>query len=95
VLAAAVVAGAGAIVTYNLKDFPADVLGPHGIEAQHPDDFITHLLDLDSAGVCAAVQRHRASMKNPAKSVEEYLDALLWMQLPKTVAALREFGELI
>jgi hypothetical protein len=95
VLAAAIVAGAGAIVTYNLKDFPVDVLAPHGIEAQHPDDFITHLLDLDAAAVCAAVQRHRASMKNPPKTVEEYLDTLLRMQLPKTVAALREFGELI
>jgi hypothetical protein len=95
VLAAAIVAGAGAIVTYNLKDFPADALGPHGIEAQHPDDFITHLLDLDIAAVCAAVQRHRGSMKNPPKTVEEYLDTLSRMQLPKTVAALREYQELI
>ncbi len=39
VLAAAIKAQAQIIVTYNLKDFPADTLGSFGIEAQHPDDF--------------------------------------------------------
>lgn len=38
VLAAAVRIGAQAIVTFNLKDFPATALEPLGIEAKHPDD---------------------------------------------------------
>ncbi len=47
VLASAIRA-ANVIVTYNLDDFPRQVLDPFGIEPQHPDIFVVHLLDLDS-----------------------------------------------
>lgn len=40
VLAAAIKAGANAIVTFNLKDFPSDILSKYGIEAIHPDEFV-------------------------------------------------------
>src|SRR5579863_9090922 len=43
VLAAAIRAGADVIVTMNLDDFPVKVLGPYGIEPQHPDVFVLHL----------------------------------------------------
>lgn len=46
VVAAAILCQAGTIVTYNLKDFPEDVLAPLGITAQHPDQFIEHAFDL-------------------------------------------------
>lgn len=39
VLAAAIAAGATYIVTYNLRDFPAVALAPHGVTAVHPDLF--------------------------------------------------------
>jgi predicted nucleic acid-binding protein len=45
VLAAAITAKANRIVTFNLKDFPTPLLEPHGIQAQHPDEFICELLD--------------------------------------------------
>ena len=32
------------IVTYNLKDFPSEVLSQFDLEAQHPDEFISHLI---------------------------------------------------
>jgi len=95
VLAAAIRSGAGVIVTYNLNDFPPDILDNYGIEAQHPDDFITHLLDLSPGQVCSAVKRQRASLKNPPKDVGEFLNCLADQHLPKTVARLREYADVL
>lgn len=41
VVAAARRAGAETIVTFNLKDFPADELSRYGLHAQSPDVFLT------------------------------------------------------
>lgn len=76
-LAAAIRCQAGVIVTYNLKDFPQAVLAGHGMEAQHPDDFVSHLHDLAPAAVCAAVRGQREALKNPPRSVRELLDTFL------------------
>jgi len=46
VLAAAVRAGADAIVTENLRDFPAESLAPFGIEAQNTDTFLMQQYNL-------------------------------------------------
>ncbi len=88
VLAAAIRAGADVIVTFNLDDFPARRLEPYGIEAQHPDDFISRLLALAPGAVCLAAKRHRESLRQPPKTVAEYLDCLSKQQLPQTVAKL-------
>lgn len=95
VLAAAIRGAASVIVTFNLDDFPPECLSKFGVEAQHPDEFITHLIDLAPAVVCAAAKRHRASLKNPSKTVDEYLGALANQRLPETVSRLRQFEELI
>ncbi len=95
VLAAAIRAGAGLIVTFNLKDFPAEVLRAHGVEAIHPDDFILRLIAVDADAVCGAVRRQRAMLKSPPKSVEEFLAAPVFEQLPKTLAYLRTVAERI
>ncbi|ACT08552.1 conserved hypothetical protein [Dickeya chrysanthemi Ech1591] len=75
VVAAAVRGNADIIVTFNLKDFPQPSLNNFGIEAQHPDDFMTDLFDLNQALVLSAVNKQRRNMKRPPKSVGEYLDA--------------------
>jgi predicted nucleic acid-binding protein len=95
VLAAAIVAGADVIVTYNLKDFPATILEQYGIEAQHPDEFITHLIDLASPVVCEAAKRQRMSLKNPPQSVEDLLSAYERQSLAQTVAELRLYDGLL
>lgn len=95
VLAAAIHASADIIVTFNLKDFPEKDLKRYGIEARHPDDFLRLQLDLAPNVVCAAAKRHRASLKNPAKDVAEYLAALEVQGLAQTVSILRSFAELI
>ena len=95
VLAAAIRGGASVIVTFNLDDFPPECLDKFGIGVQHPDEFITHLIDLAPAAVCSAAKRHRASLKNPPKTVDEYLGALANQRLPETVSRLREYEDLI
>lgn len=95
VLAAAIRCGADVIVTFNLGDFPPDSLRKWGIEAQHPDDFITHLLDLAPHLVCSAVKRQRASLKNPPICVDDFLAALERQGLAKTVAELRQFADIL
>ena len=93
VLAAAIHGRADVIVTKNLRHFPAETLARYGIEAQHPDQFIRHLLDLDPFAVCESVKCQRQSLKNPPMTVDEFLDCLERQALPQTVAILRDFAE--
>jgi len=88
VLAAAIVARAEVIATFNLDDFPAQILAKYGIEALHPDQLVDRLLNLDSEIVFAAVRQDRESLKKPPKSVEEYLRDLEQSGLPQTAASL-------
>lgn len=95
VLAAAIKCGASVIVTYNLKDFPAEILKRFEIEALHPDVFLSDIWDLDQAAVLEAVQKQRASLKNPAYTPRELLDTLLKQRLPEIVKHLSSYELLI
>lgn len=95
VLAAAIRCGAQIIVTFNLKDFPSQVLDLHGIEAMHPDVFVEHQMSLYQGIVINAAKNHRANLKNPPKSAEAYLSTLAAQGLVVTANQLREFVELI
>jgi predicted nucleic acid-binding protein len=91
VLAAAIRANAEVIVTYNLRDFPAETLARFEIEALHPDDFLALLLDLAPHVVCGAMKRQRESLRNPPKTAEELLATLESHGLTQAVARLRQF----
>ncbi|WAH59668.1 PIN domain-containing protein [Pseudomonas silvicola] len=91
VLAAAIKCGATVIVTYNLKDFPAEILKRFEIEALHPDVFLSDVWDLDQAAVLEAVQKQRASLKNPRYTARELLDTLLTQRLPEIVKHLSSY----
>lgn len=95
VVAAAVVAQAEAIVTFNLKDFPKIALKGYNLHAIHPDTFISELADLHISTVLDAARTHRASLKNPLFSTDDYLDCLLRQQLPETVSRLRPLVKII
>jgi hypothetical protein len=95
VLAAATAGRCDVIVTQNLKDFPEDVLASFGIEAQHPDEFLSSHLNLAPGIFCSAVQKVRRRLKNPAYTVDEYLDNLMRQGLVATVAELRTFAQLL
>jgi predicted nucleic acid-binding protein len=95
VLAVAIRSGADVIVTFNLKDFPASRIAKYGIDAQHPDEFIMHLMDLVPHLVCRAVKAQRQRLKNPPMSVEDLLDRFERQGLAETVAELRKFRDLL
>lgn len=95
VLAAAIKGQAELIVTFNLKDFPKVHLQPLGIGAQHPDEFISHLIDLSPETLLLVARQQRLSLKKPPRTVDEFLDTLLRQQLPRTVAFLNQHKELI
>jgi len=95
VLAAAIRCGADVIVTFNLKDFPEAVLNQYGLEAQHPDVFLSYQFHLAPDAVCRAVKAERNRLKNPPYSVDEYLNSLEGLGLPETVAGLRKFADLL
>lgn len=95
VLAAALAGHADCIVTVNLRDFPADVVGPLGLEIIHPDPFIVAQWDLDSVVAVAAFKRMRARWKKPEATAEDFAAALERGGLPATAQRLREVAELI
>lgn len=95
VLAAAIHAKCSIIVTYNIKDFPKNTIDKYGIEVQHPDQFITSLLDLSPDIICISAKRHRLTLKNPPKNTEEYLKTLEKQALHKTVTQLHALKKYI
>jgi hypothetical protein len=64
------------IVTTNLRHFPAESCAPFGVEAQHPDEFLTHALHVDAERVIGALVRQASSKQNPPISLNQLLDRL-------------------
>ncbi|MEI6114118.1 MAG: PIN domain-containing protein [Burkholderiales bacterium] len=95
VLAAAIVGHADAIVTFNQKDFPQDLMESLGIELQTPDEFIVNQLMLKGTVALAAIKAMRARWERPALSSEEFVDLLERRDLPQTAAHLRDQVTLI
>lgn len=95
VLAAAVRCGANSIVTFNTKDFPERSLEPFGIEAIHPDEFVLSQMCRAPSVVCSAARRQRINLRNPPKTVDEYLNCLSQQGLLLTSNELRKCSDLI
>ncbi len=95
VLAAAIKGKVDVIVTSNLKDFPESVLKAHDIQAEHPDEFITHLIDLRPGAVYDAVKKQRALLHNPTMTVDDLLLRFESLELRETTAKLRAVAELL
>lgn len=94
-LAAAIKANTELIVTFNLQDFPASYLSQFGIEAIHPDEFISDIIDLSCARALQAVSAQRASLKHSPFTAEAFLFTLLQVGLAKTVRMLEGYKTLI
>lgn len=91
VLAAAIHGGASAIITVNLRDFPASALAAHAIAARLPDDFIHELIERDPYEAVAALRDDRLSLNRPPKTADDYIADLARLGLGKTAAALQPF----
>ena len=91
VLAAAIEARASVIVTFNLSDFPRGALSPHGVRALHPDAFLVSLIRHDPSRFVRGVGSHRASLRNPPKSKDEYLASLRDLRLSSTARHLEAY----
>ncbi|MCB9680860.1 MAG: PIN domain-containing protein [Alphaproteobacteria bacterium] len=89
VLAAAIQCGAQSIITHNLKDFPAERLAPHGVEAMSPDEFVLDLLDLAPGGVVRVLNEQQASLKRPPRTLEELMETLESNGLNRSMAEAR------
>lgn len=85
----AIISGANYIITFNLKDFPKEELGKHGIEAIHPDDFVCQLLKDEPDVVLRAFNNQVSMLKKPAKTSDDVLVALKKCGLTKTAKQLR------
>lgn len=88
VAAVALKAGAQWIVTANLKDFPADALRPHGIQAVHPDRFLVDLTHAHPLRVRNVLHAHRTGLLRPPMHPEQYKAAFIRAGLPRSAALL-------
>jgi predicted nucleic acid-binding protein len=78
VLAGAVLAKAGVLVTNNLKDFDLERCAELGVEVQSADEFLSHALSLDPVTVHQALTKQAAIKKNPSMTVADVLARLEW-----------------
>ncbi|WP_045876774.1 PIN domain-containing protein [Pseudofrankia sp. DC12] len=76
VLAAAVKAGAGLLVTDNISDFPAASALPHGVEVLTADQFLLELLDTSPRTVITVLRRQADGYKRDPKTLDGLLATL-------------------
>jgi len=94
VLAAAVVGGAGAIVTLNSKDFPRAMM-PHGLEVLSPAAFALSTVSLKPDQAWQAVREivDRSGKRGPVRTTDEVLNVLAGRYgMIDAVDLLREFN---
>ncbi|WP_238587661.1 PIN domain-containing protein [Caenimonas sp. SL110] len=95
VLAAAIAGHADAIVTWNEKDFPNEVVDAFGIELQTPDEFVLNQIMLRGAVALSAIKAMRERWGRPQVTAVALVDLLEKRGLPQTAAHLRDVVTLI
>jgi predicted nucleic acid-binding protein len=76
VLAAAVRANAGAIVTFNLTDFPDHSVAEYEVDVIDPDTFLLDLLDLAPGAVIDELSAQAVANRRAPRTLPQLLDAL-------------------
>lgn len=89
VLAAAIEAGAGTILTFNVKHFPVRALAPFGLVARDPNAFLCDLHEADPEAILAVVDAARLNLSRTAPSGAAFIEAVERQRLPGFAARLR------
>ncbi|MFF2330130.1 MULTISPECIES: putative toxin-antitoxin system toxin component, PIN family [unclassified Streptomyces] len=89
VLAAAVCGQAHAVVTLNVRDFPASAADPYEVEVLHPDDFLLDMLDLAPVDVSSVLRRQAAGYQRDPRDLHGLLDRLSAGGAPQFAAEFR------
>ena len=76
VVAAALEGECDAIVTYNLRDFPAERLATLGLRAVSPDDLVMELVGERPFAVLCVVQGLVASKRRPPRTYDQEIEGL-------------------
>lgn len=88
VLAAAIVAQAEFLVTFNLKDFPAELLAQYGIEAVTPDELMCRLYQGEPEATLKVLEDLRQSLHNPRYTPSDFPQRLSAVGLPQFASLL-------
>lgn len=83
VVAAGILGGAQAIVTANLTDFPAAALGPLGLQAIHPDDFLLDQLDLSPPTILQVIREQAQHTRRPPLTSQDLATVLSRAGVPR------------
>jgi hypothetical protein len=89
VVAAATTAGASLIITWNLRDFPADALARLGLRAITPDDFLTELYDATPKLTMGSLASARRNLNKSRVSAAEFVDILHRQKLVRLAGKVR------
>lgn len=88
VLATAVAAEAGFVVTFNTRDFPAAACAAHDVVVESPDGFAIRLATDDPVLVRTAIEEMAARRRHPPATRDEIIDHLA-LRLPEAMRQLR------
>jgi predicted nucleic acid-binding protein len=88
VLAAAVLAKADVIVTYNHVDFPPASVEPHAIEIQAPDEFVRNILALSPDSFLKFFRDNAQRRHKPPMTPEQVATYLAEGEMPESGAQL-------
>ena len=95
VLAATIKAKAEIILTFNLRDFPDEILQNYNLKAIVPDKLLSDLFDFNADKFNLAFERQLENLKNPPKTAEDLLQILSSQRLEETIGKLRFFRDKI
>ena len=95
VVATAIACGAQKILTWDLGDFPNQVLAAFGVHAESPDKFIANLI-IDNPTVVVRIFRDvRQRFKAPPMSVAQFFESLKRNRLELTSLQLSRYHDLL